>query len=493
MGSCKEESSPNIIYILADDLGYGDVSAYNQDSKIHTLAIDRLAEEGMLFTDAHSNSSVCTPTRYGILTGRYSWRTWMKQGVLWSYDEPLIPNSRETVATLLKRSGYNTACIGKWHLGLGWERDEHGQVNHHTPLSATPNDIGFDYFYGITASLDIPPYFYIENREITATDIDSIHGTTGKGFWRKGPIGNDFRHEDVLPQLTQKAVSYIHDQAQTENPFFMYFPLPAPHTPILPTAKFKGSSLAGTYGDFTQMVDDFVKQITDALEKSGQTENTMVIFTSDNGCSPAADINELNAMGHDPSGGFRGMKADIFEGGHRVPFIVKWPEKIVNGSRYEYPVSLTDLFATVAELTMQPMRDNWGEDSVSILSVLSGKHQSGPIREATVHHSIDGVFAIRKHNWKLIFGPGSGGWSFPVPKKARMERMPLLQLYDLTNDPAEKNNVAVQHPDVVEELTALMHHYVDYGRSTPGNKQPNDTPVTFLPTPYPTDNQNVLK
>jgi arylsulfatase A-like enzyme len=233
--SCTQEKPTNIVYILADDLGYGDVSAYNPKSKIHTPAIDKMAQEGMIFTDAHSNSAVCTPTRYGVLTGRYAWRTWMQQGVLWSYDPPLIPSSRETIASLLKKSGYNTACIGKWHLGLGWEKDSLGNINHTAPLIESPNDIGFDYFYGITASLDIPPYFYIENRKITAHTIDSIHGTSGKGFWRKGPIGDDFKHIEVLPHLTGKAVSYISEQAETEEPFFMYFPLPAPHTPILPT------------------------------------------------------------------------------------------------------------------------------------------------------------------------------------------------------------------------------------------------------------------
>ncbi|MEE9362109.1 MAG: arylsulfatase [Cellulophaga sp.] len=482
--STTDKTQPNIIYILADDMGYGDVSYLNQNSKIQTSNIDNLAKQGISFSDAHSNSAVCTPTRYGILTGRYAWRTWMKNGVLWSYDKPLIDASRATVATLLKRKGYHTACIGKWHLGLDWPTDANGEIAFKNRINGTPNDNGFDEFYGITASLDIPPYFYIKNHHITATKIDSIDGTTGKGFWREGPIGNDFKHDDVLPHITNKAVSYIQEQANTEQPFFLYFPLPAPHTPILPSPKFKGKSAAGEYGDFVLMVDDVVGQITEALKKNGIEDNTLIIFTSDNGFAPAADLEEQLSLGHNPSHSYRGHKADIFEGGHRIPFIAKWPNQIKAGTNSDETVCLTDLIATVSTIIQEPISDNMGEDSYNILPLLLGKKVNSPIREATVHHSIEGIFSIRQDKWKLIFGPGSGGWSQPLPKEARKNKLPLLQLYNLENDVAEKNNVAVANPDIVNKLTKLMNTYIQNGRSTPGKVQKNEGETQFLPKPY---------
>ena len=280
--SGKEPRSalPNIIYILADDMGYGDVSALNERSKIQTPNIDALAGQGMAFSDAHSGSAVCTPTRYGILTGRYAWRTRLKEGVTWSYDEPLIPRERTTVASLLKRHGYHSACIGKWHLGLGWEKDSAGVADLTAPVDGGPNANGFDYFFGITASLDIPPYVYIENDRSTTEVIDTIEAMEGKKFWRRGPIGDDFRHEEVLPMLTKKAVGYIRERAVASGPFFLYFPLPAPHTPILPTEPFRGESGTNEYGDFVLMVDDVVGQITAALEENGLEDNTLIIFTS---------------------------------------------------------------------------------------------------------------------------------------------------------------------------------------------------------------------
>ncbi len=477
-------SRPNIIYILADDLGYGDISHLNNKSKINTPNIDKLAQQGMSFSDAHSNSAVCTPTRYGILTGRYAWRTWMKSGVLWSYDKPLIDSSRTTVASLLKKKGYQTAVIGKWHLGLDWAKDTNGNIDFKARIGGTPNDNGFDEFYGITASLDIPPYFYIKDHHITATTIDSINGTTGKGFWRKGPIGNDFKHEDVLPHLTEKAVNYIDKQAKTKEPFFMYFPLPAPHTPILPTPEFRGKSQSGDYGDFVLMVDDVVKQVTASVKANGIEDNTIIIFTSDNGFAPAANLEEQLSFGHNPSHFFRGHKADIFEGGHRIPFIVKWPSQIKSGTLSDEIICLTDFMATVGAIIEEPIMDNMAEDSYSILPILLGDNSDSAIREATVHHSINGAFSIRQGKWKLIFAPGSGGWSKPRPKVARQNKLPLLQLYDLEHDIAEQNNVLKDHPNVVDKLTELMKSYVENGRSTPGAIQKNEGGINFLPKPY---------
>ena len=465
-------TKPNIIFILADDLGIGDVSTFNSAGKITTPHIDSLADLGMRFTDAHSPSSVCSPTRYGILTGRYSWRSRLKSGVTWSWDQPLIRDDQTTVASLLKKKGYRTACVGKWHLGLGWQKDSTDTENITLPLSKGPNDLGFEYFFGITASLDIPPYIYIENDRSTTPQIDTIAKKDGKEFWRKGQIGSDFTHEDCLPTLTEKAVEFIRQQ-NNENPFFLYFPLPAPHTPILPTTKFKGKSNTNEYGDFVLMVDDVVGQIKQALRENNMEENTLVIFTSDNGCSPMADFAELAALDHQPSAAYRGHKADIYEGGHRVPFVASWPAVIPSGSTSTQTICLTDLMATCASIVQDTLADDEGVDSYNIYPLLRGNNEAS-IREATVSHSVNGSYAIRQGDWKLIFCPGSGGWSDPVPKEAIELRLPSLQLFDLKNDPGERANLVENEPKKVEELTQLMKKYIDEGRSTRGKAQQND-------------------
>jgi arylsulfatase A-like enzyme len=468
---------PNIIYILADDLGYGDVSVLNPDSRIQTPAIDALAKQGMVFTDAHSNSAVCSPTRYGILTGRYAWRTKLQQGVLWSYDIPLIDSARLTVASLLKGGGYNTACIGKWHLGLQWQKDGEGKTDFRQPVYGGPRALGFDYFYGITASLDIPPYVYIENEKITASTVGTIAASGGKAFWREGPLGNDFKHEEVLPVLTSKAVSYIEQQAQIKKPFFLFLSLPSPHTPILPTGRFVGKSSTNAYGDFVAMTDDVVAQVMQALRQSGIAENTLVVFTSDNGCSPSANFAELKAKGHYPSAGFRGAKADIYEGGHRVPFIASWPKTIKAGNFSHETVCLTDLMATCAELVNQRLPENAGEDSYSLLPLF--RQEAAYARKATIHHSIDGCFAIREGQWKLALSRGSGGWSSPTEKEAKAQQLPEVQLFDLLEDKAEQVNVAGKYPEVVARLKAHLEEIVGAGRSTPGSRQENDVPVSI--------------
>ena len=485
--SCKETPKdnvspefPNIIYILADDLGYGDLSCYNPDSKIATKNLDQLASEGMRFTDAHSGSAVCTPTRYGILTGRYSWRTRLKRGVTWSYDPLLINTNILTAASFLKSHGYHTACIGKWHLGLDWQQDASGKTDITQSVKAGPNDVGFDYFFGIAASLDIPPYVYIENNRSTTTAIDTVEAMKGKAFWRRGPIGEDFKHKEVLPRLTEKAVGYIKQQAESNDPFFLYFPLPAPHTPILPTEEFIGKSGIKEYGDFVLMVDDVVARIVSALDEHGLKENTLIIFTSDNGCAPIADIEEMNSFGHHPSYVFRGHKADIFEGGHRIPFIASWPARIKGGTQSHETICLTDFLATCAGITGSELPDNSGQDSFNLLPALFQESYTAPLREATVHHSVDGYFSIRQGKWKLIFCPGSGGWSFPAPKEAREAGLPMMQLYDLEADAGEQVNLIDQHPTVVEELTELMAKYIREGRSTPGEPQQNEGETPFL-------------
>lgn len=517
---------PNIVYILADDMGYGDVSCLNSESKIHTAHIDRLAAEGMAFTDAHACSAVCTPSRYSILTGRYNWRSWLKSHVTHGYSRPLIEEGRMTAASLLRDHGYATGCVGKWHLGWDWgmvekseaaepkaeeissaeERDRFEMrgdakpedVDFAKPIVNGPNEVGFDYFFGISASLDMAPHVYVENDRVTAQP-DRVTGNDDlMQYWREGPTGADFEHEQVLPKMTEKAIGFIEEQTQADKPFFLYFPLPAPHTPILPLPEFRGKSGTNLYGDFCLQVDDVVGQVLAALERKGIADNTIVIFTSDNGCSPRADFEELKKLGHNPSYVFRGHKADIYDGGHRIPLLIRWPERIAAGRMCDETVCLVDLLATCADIIGVELPDDAGEDSVSNLDLWQGAAGRGlpdswaapegwckglhhPYRrgdaqrlrrEATVHHSIDGSFAIRKGRWKLEMCAGSGGWSFPRPGK-ESEGLPEIQLYDMQADIGERTNVYAQHPEVVEELEALLTQYVENGRSTPGTPQPN--------------------
>lgn len=480
-----EEKRPNIIYILADDLGYGDISSFNPEGKIKTPNIDKLAEEGMKFTDAHSPSAVCTPTRYGILTGRYSWRSALKQGVLTGKSKALIPKSRTTVASLLQKADYNTSFIGKWHLGWdwaqkdstnfggeGWDSKDFSNLDFTQPVTNTPNDLGFDYAYGHSGSLDMAPYAYVENGKITAA-VDHITEDTGKyTWWRKGPTAADFVHDDVTPNFFRKSMDYIKEKSKEDNPFFLYLALPSPHTPILPTEEWLGKSELNPYGDFVVMIDDYVGQLTKTLEEQGLSENTVIIFTSDNGCSPEADFEVLGEQGHNPSSIYRGHKADIYEGGHRVPFIMKWPGKIKANSVSTQTICHTDLLATCADIVGVDLAETEGEDSFSMLPIFLNSEEKF-LREATVHHSINGSFAIRQDNYKLIFSPGSAGWSYPKPGKDDMAGLPKFQLYDLKADPSEENNLIETNPDKINELAGLMKSYIENGRSTPGEKQTN--------------------
>ncbi len=490
-------AKPNIVYILCDDLGYGDVACLNPEGKIKTPHMDQLAKEGMTFTDAHSGSAVCTPTRYGVITGRYAWRSKLKSSVLGGISPRLIEQGRETVASFLKKQGYATACIGKWHLGMDWvikpskdvselsieKQDQVWNVEYDKPIKNGPNSVGFDYYFGISASLDMVPYTYIENDHVTVNPTEDkefamFYGVEGKNT-RKGPTAPGFDAMNVLPDLTKKAVAYINQQgapAKKGTPFFLYLPLASPHTPILPTKEWQGKSGLNSYGDFVMQTDWAIGAVMKALENNGLTENTVIIFTSDNGCSPSANYPELLAKGHNPSHIFRGTKADIFEGGHHVPFIVRWPAKVKAGSFYDHTVCLTDFFATAADILGKKLPDAAGEDSVSLLPVLLGKTKK-PVREATVHHSINGAFAIRQGEWKLELCPDSGGWSAPRPGRNDTTGLPPIQLYNLTSDIGEKNNVQADHPEVVAKLTKLLEKYVAEGRSTPGKPQANNGDV----------------
>ncbi|MBL8229039.1 MAG: arylsulfatase [Bryobacterales bacterium] len=451
---------PNIVYILADDLGAGDLGCYNSESKIPTPNMDRVAREGMRFTDMHSPSSVCTPTRYGILTGRYCWRTKLKQGVLDGESPYLLEPGRVTVASMLKQRGYRTAAIGKWHLGLGNDpKTDYAKVLRPGPLEA-----GFDSFFGIPASLDMPPYLYVENDravELPTSKIGDIREQRGI-FWRGGGIAPGFRHIDVLPKLTERAVKFVDGQKGSKSPFFLYLPLTGPHTPWLPTDAFKGKAKAGPYGDFVVQTDDTVGQVMAAVKRAGVERNTLFIVTSDNGAHWTPD--EIAMHNHRANGRVRGQKADIYDGGHRIPFLAKWPGKIKAGSASDQLGCLTDLMATSAEITGATLSRDAGEDSYSLAPALLGSKPKTAVRDVVVHHSVQGLFGVRQGPWKLALGRGS--WGFSEPRKITAKAgEPEGELYNLSVDPLETNNLYQKEPQVVQRLTALLDQYRREGRS----------------------------
>lgn len=481
---------PNIIYILADDLGYGDVQCLNPErGKIPTPHMDKVAAEGMTFTDTHTTSSVCTPTRYSIITGRYNWRTELQDGVLNGYGETLISPDRMTVPSFLKDNGYTTAMIGKWHLGLGiatidgekaapkkglkekkgkgaFAPAELSNIDWTGTIKGGPVDLGFDSWFGIPASLDFPPYVWIRDRNWVGK------GTHSKAFHRDGPASEDFEAIDVLDKLTAETVNFIKDY-KNEKPFFIYMPLPSPHTPIVPTKKWQGKSGMGDYADFVMQTDDVVGQVVKALDDRGLSENTIVIVTSDNGCSPRGDFKNLESHGHFASAQFRGAKADIWEGGHRVPFLVKWPKVIKAGSASDELTCQIDLLATCAGIVGKELPKNAGVDSESILPILQGKTADFS-RKGIIHHSVSGHFAYREGNYKLILARGSGGWMSPKEGAAKKQGLPKAQLYDLSVDPGEQNNLYQENPEVAERLLAQLTDYVNAGASIEGKASKND-------------------
>ena len=474
---------PNFVYILADDLGYGDVRCLNPNGKISTPNMDRLAAAGMRFTDAHSSSAVCTPTRYGILTGRYNWRSRIKSGVQGGMSPDLIEPGRATVASFLKDQGYTTACIGKWHLGFDWKRKpgsppftdniekagEGWNADFTQPFGGGPLSVGFERYFGIAASLDMVPYTFLENDRVAEVpSLDkSFPMTAGRaktGTTRRGPAAASFEAEDVLPELTKRAVKFIQTAAAASkngNPFFLYLPLNAPHTPIVPSAQWRGKSGISPYADFVMETDATLGAILDALEQAGIDKNTLVVMTSDNGCSPQADFAELASFGHNPSFTFRGTKADIFDGGHHIPLIVSWPGRIAAGSVSKALVCLNDWFATVADILGKTPPRNAAEDSTSMLPVLRG--ESAGSRKTLIHHSVNGTFAIRQGPWKLILAPDSGGWSDPRPNSAASKTLPAVQLYNMDEEGAEAINRAQENPELVTKLTSLLLREITNG------------------------------
>ncbi|MDG1889751.1 MAG: arylsulfatase [Verrucomicrobiota bacterium] len=484
-GGVQADQHPNIILIMADDLGIGDISPTNPGCKIKTPHLQRMANEGLTFTDAHSTSSVCTPTRYGLLTGRYNWRSRLARGVLSGTSNHLIPADRPTLGHLMRKAGYHTSMIGKWHLGWDWNKPDGKEIDFTKPVLNGPDINGFDRYYGHCGSLDMPPYVWVDTGRITAQP-DRVEGVTSKqdryGWYRKGPIGSDFHIDEVLPHLFAQAMTTVREsaaKARKGQPFFLYLALPAPHTPIVPVPPFKEASGINPYADFVMQTDHHVGELLEAVKETGLDKDTLVIFTSDNGCSPQANFELLGEHGHHPSAIYRGHKADIYEGGHRVPLIARWPGHIEQGRQTDALICHTDIYTTLEAITGQDRQSKGGEDGYSLLPLFQGKESSG--RTSLISHSIGGSFAIREGAWKLCLSSGSGGWSAPREKEAKQQGLEPLQLYFLGNDPAETHNLAGTKPEKVQHLLRLLAAHVEAGRSTPGAKLSNDRDVTFLP------------
>ena len=465
--SCSTDKtlSPNIVIILADDMGYGDVQSFNPKSEVPTPNLNKLSDDGMMFMDAHTPSAICTPTRYGLLTGRYCWRTSLKRGVLKGYDSPLIDEDRITIADYLRGKGYRTGIVGKWHLGLGFQKnsneDNESEYDLTKTLYSSPNNYGFDYSYVLPASLDFEPYVYVRNYNVVDTEFDSVSTTKFPHFWREGIKSKSLEFDQVLDDLLIEAKGFIKRESKSEEPFFLYFPLTAPHKPVSPSEKFVGTSGKGLYGDFVSQIDWTAGEIFNLLEELNIDDNTLIIFTSDNGSAmyridsgtEPDHVNDetlayYNAGNHQANSFLRGIKGDTYEGGHRVPFIVRWPAKFSNGDRINETICLTDIFETIVDVTGGVKPEGNAEDSYSFFSIITGENNHIN-RPPIIHHSGGkGMFAIRKDNWKMIFGNGSGARTKPVGTPFQEP----YQLYNLEEDIKESNNLIDKEIEVSEKL-----------------------------------------
>ena len=484
-GACAER--PNIVLIYTDDQGYGDASCLNPESRFSTPNIDRLAREGLTFSDAHSSDTVCTPSRYGLLTGRYAWRTTLKRGVYGSEKECLIADRRMTISSLLGDHGYATAIVGKWHLGMDFP-GERGNRDWSQPVTDMPLDKGFDYFYGIPASLNfgilawfegrhatVPPTLYTQKKPnaIAISDyrirppyesaVDDL-GTTNQLGVVKGKleVAEDFVDAECLTKFTDKAIAWIKSRAEAARagqPLFLYLPYTSPHKPVIPIERFRGRSRAGAYGDFMIETDWHVGRILDLLDRENLTGDTIVVLTSDNG--PENTWRErAKRFSHRSNHIFRDGKRSIYEGGHRVPLVLRWPNQVPAGSVCDHPVCQTDLLATFAEILGAELPHTAGEDSSSLYPLMKDPGALAIQHPPIIHHSNRGRYAIRAGDWKLVM---------------QSKRVKHRELYDLRTDPGESNNVADQHPDLVSRLTKQISEIIRNGRSTPGPPQPNDT------------------
>ncbi len=475
-----KNESPNIIFIYADDMGYGDINCLNPNSKISTPTIDRIAREGLNFTDAHTNSSVSTPSRYGVITGRYTWRSRLKRGVLGGFSPALIERDRPTVASMLKSNGYSTHCIGKWHLGMdGWLNKDGSKVKNANVLNTVgesvdyenvdlsgPTDRGFDYFYGISGSLDMPPYLLIENNKVI--DKPSVLYDRKSGnispYGRDGYAVQGRQPSFFLNHFTQKVIETIDKCSKESSPFFIYFAMNAPHAPIAPHDDFKGKSKAGSHGDFVMEIDYRISQIYDALKRAGVAKNTLVVISSDNGPEVSAYM-RFHETGHTSSGNLRGVKRDLWEGGHRVPMFATWPAVIKKGREVTQTVCMLDFYATAADIVGHKVVGDEAPDSYSYLPIIKGKGDSE--RDFTIHHSVSGRFAIRKGDWVLIETKSGHDNNLQknrvveyYQKKGYKERLGEGngELFNLRDDIEQRNNQYAKHPEIVAELTEILNN-----------------------------------
>lgn len=496
-------SRPNVIVILADDLGYGDVQCNNPErGKIPTPCIDRLAAQGMRFTDAHSSSGVCSPSRYTLLTGRYHWRTRLQTGIVGVFGQPLIAPDRLTVAGLARQHGYRTAAIGKWHLGWDWpipaDRREHivgfsakGAPQELTdahratwqevfakPIPGGPTSRGFDHYFG-TDVPNWPPFCFIENDRTVGVPSELLPPAKLKDHQAslQGPALAGWTLEPILPTLADRACAFIADAAKRPEPFLLYVPLTSPHTPLAVNEPWRGKSGLNAYADFVMETDAVVGRVLDALERSGAAGNTLVLFTSDNGCAPYIGAAALEARGHFPSGPWRGYKGDAWEGGHRMPYVVRWPGVVRPGSVCPQLVHQADLIATLADLWQTELPANAGEDSVSLAPLLRGSDR--PVREHAISCASSGQPALRRGPWKLI-PAATGGGNFA--RRGPEQPPSAVLLYNLDADPGETRNLAPEQPERVAEMRALLESLIRNGRSTPGEAQKNDIRVRRFPT-----------
>jgi arylsulfatase A-like enzyme len=470
--------TPNIVFVLADDLGYGDIGCYNPSSKIPTPNIDRLATQGIRFSNAYTPSSVCTPTRYGLMTGEYCWRGPLKLGVILGEAPALIEPGRTTVSSFLTSRGYATACIGKWHLGQNWtwkegapeDKRKTDQIDFTKRVTGGANDLGFDYSFVYVCALDFPPYCFLENGKSVGLPTESIEEESKRlpPRYREQQPGlavPGWKNSEMGPTITRKAIEWLEKQhhENPEQPFFLYLPTSSPHVPYAPPDFVMGKSQAGRRGDMCAEVDWTVGEVMKTLDRLQLTEETLVIFTSDNGAiigdrkEGTDDIGPeeiYETYGHRANGPFQGQKWTVFEGGFRVPFVARWPGRIDQDTLSSEIICLTDFLATLAAILGEELPPDAGRDSVNILPALLGEQRTTPIRESVVLHSQMGMFAIRKGQWKLIEGHGRGAWY--ANSRPAHPGEPPGRLYNIVEDPGETTNVWNDHPEIVKRMLALL-------------------------------------
>lgn len=479
---------PNVVIILADDFGVGDIQAHYPDNKIATPYLDKFSSESKRFTNAHANTACCTPSRYGLLTGRYAWRTRLQEWVIACYEPPLIAKDRLTLPGFLQESGYDTACIGKWHLGWNWAGDQPSQMvetrnglmklnwDFSKPIEDGPITRGFDYYFG-THVPNFAPFTYIENDRVTIQpsekyEYDPDEGTVMPQGFAGSPIAPGWKFDEILPEITRRAVDYVHEKSKEDDPFFLFFSMTSPHEPVVPSAQFKGKSGIAPIADFVMETDWSAGQVIKAVDDAGIADETLIIFTADNGHSHYTGLQELLDAGHKPSGEFRGHKSNVWEGGHRVPYLARWPGKVDAGSQSDQILSLNDTFATVAELLGESLPQNAAEDSLSFLPQLLGESEP-PMRDHVISQSTHGEFAYQEGPWKIVFLNATGNLNNDRGKPRRVE------LYNLDRDVAETTDVAGQYPEIVEHLTQRLTWVIARGTSRTGPAQSNDTEIVI--------------